>query len=99
MLDRKASRFNIAVPATAGGDVLLFNTATRALLRVDPETFEPARSLFHDGVRGLPRDLAAPLPELDDDLVEALEAGGFLVAADVDEVAMLRGAFEQARAT
>jgi uncharacterized protein len=98
MRDRKGSRFNIAVPADGGDDVLLFNSATRALLRVDADTFAPARGLFHGGVRGLDRDLAAPVPaDLDPDLADALDAGGFLVPVDIDEVAALRGAYERAR--
>ena len=46
----KASRFNLAVPA--GGEQLLFNSATTALLRVDGETFDALKSLFPDGATG-----------------------------------------------
>jgi uncharacterized protein len=98
MTQRKGSRYNIAVPALDGTDVLLFNSATRALLRVDADTFAPARGLFHDGTRGLARDLAAPVPaDLDDDLVAVLADGGFLVPAGLDEVGVLHAAFERSR--
>jgi uncharacterized protein len=98
MTQRKGSRYNIAVPADDDTDVLLFNSATRSLVRVDAETFAPARGLFHDGRRGLARDLAAPVPaDLDADLAEALEDGGFLVPAELDEVGVLRAAFERSR--
>ncbi|MBC7975454.1 MAG: radical SAM protein, partial [Myxococcales bacterium] len=96
MIDHKGSRFNIAVPLE--GDVLLYNTATGALLRVDPDTHEALAPLFQDGSRGVPRDWAPPVPEdLDEDLAGALTEGGFVVAREVDELGVLRSAFERER--
>ncbi|HEY2516596.1 MAG TPA: radical SAM protein [Polyangiaceae bacterium] len=95
----KASRFNLAVPS--GDDLLLFNSATTALLRVDADTFEGLRAVFPDGAdghRGVARDYFVPPPAgLDDDLREALADGGFLVPAGLDELGALRAAFEQSR--
>jgi uncharacterized protein len=95
---RKGSRFNIAVPIEGGGDVLLFNTATGGLVRVDEDTYATVRSLFQDGTRGVPRDWAPPVPgDLDPDVADALEASGFLVAGELDEIATLRDGFERER--
>lgn len=100
MTERKASRYNIAVPAGDDMDMLLFNSATRSLLRVDTESFEAVRSLFHDGTRGLARDHAVPVPgDLDAELAAVLEDGGFMVPRDLDEVATLRRAFEASRSS
>lgn len=99
MLERKASRYNIAVPVD-GGDVLLFNTATGGLIRVDEDAFATLAPMFQDGKRGVPRDWVMPVPDaLDGDTVEALEASGFVVAGELDELAALRDAFERERAT
>ena len=97
----KASRFNLAVPS--GDDQLLFNSATTALLRVDAGAFAALQPLFPDGAdghRGVPRDYcAAPPAGLDDDLREALTEGGFLVPAELDELGVLRAAFEKSRSS
>ena len=97
----KASRFNLAVPS--GDNQLLFNSATTALLRVDAGAFAALQPLFPDGAdghRGVPRDYcAAPPAGLDDDLREALTEGGFLVPAELDELGVLRAAFEKSRSS
>jgi len=100
MTERKGSRYNIAVPADDGVDMLLFNSATRSLLRVDHETFDAVRPLFHHGTRGLARDHAAALPvDLDAELGAALEDGGFVVPLALDEVGVLRRTFEDWRSS
>jgi uncharacterized protein len=100
VLERKGSRFNIAVPVAGDGDVLLFNTATGGLVRVDEDTYAQVHMLFQDGTRGVPRDWAVAVPEeLDPDVVSALESSGFVVAGDLDELATLRDAFERERNT
>jgi len=100
MTEHKSSRYNIAVPAGDGIDMLLFNSATRSLLRVDHDTFETVRSLFHHGTRGLARDHAVPVPDgLDADLGAALADGGFVVPLELDEVGVLRQAFEASRSS
>jgi uncharacterized protein len=99
MTERKASRFNLAVPVDDDdGDVLLFNTATAGLLRVDADTWASLGPLFGDARRGLPRDWSAAVPsDLDEDVTEALAAGGFIVPAELDELGQLREAFERER--
>lgn len=98
-LERKASRFNIAVPLDGeDGDVLLYNTATGGLVRVDGETYAAIRPLFRAGGRGVPRDWAPAVPgDLDPDVARVLASGGFTVARELDEVAVLRDAFERER--
>ncbi len=100
-MQRKGSRYNIAVQAKDGtGDVLLFNTATSGLMRVDQDTYADLSGLFGDGSRGLPRDYGPAIPEaLDEDTVEALAETGFVVPASEDEVATLRDAYQAARNT
>lgn len=96
---RKASRYNIAVPVE-DGEVLLFNTATGALIRVSRDAFDAIDMLFHDGMRGVPVDWRAPIPDdLDPDTVAELEASGFIVPSELDELAALRELFERERAS
>jgi uncharacterized protein len=98
VLERKASRYNIAVPVEGDRDVLLFNTATGGLVRVDEETYAQVHALFQDGTRGVPRDWRMPVPaELDPDIAGALESGGFIIDAELDELGTLRDAFERER--
>lgn len=100
-VEHKASRYNIAVDTNDGtGDVLLFNTATSGLLRVDETTYSGLHGLFGRGGRGLARSYGPPVPhDLDADTIEALAQTGFLVPSHVDEVAVLREAYQQARKT
>jgi uncharacterized protein len=95
--EHKGSRFNIAVPVE-DGDVLLYNTATGGLVRVDEDTYAAVQPLFRAGGRDVPRDWAPAVPgELDPDVARVLAAGGFIVARELDEVAALRDAFERER--
>ena len=97
MHEHKGSRFNIAVPVE-DGDVLLYNTATGGLVRVDGDTYAAVQPLFRAGGRDVPRDWAPAVPgELDPDVAHVLAAGGFIVARDLDELAALRDAFERER--
>lgn len=98
MTMQKGSRFNIAVPVEGDTDVLLYNTATGGLARVDAETYAAIAPLFQAGARGVPRDWAPEVPEdLDPDLAEVLASSGFTVARELDELATLRDAFERER--
>ena len=98
MLAHKGSRFNIVVPVVDDGDVLLFNTASGGLIRVDRDTYEAVAPLFQDGKRGVPRDWGPDVPgEIDPELAEALAASGFTVPGEIDEIATLRDAFERER--
>ncbi|MEM7159166.1 MAG: radical SAM protein [Myxococcota bacterium] len=100
-MEHKGSRYNIAVDTNDGsGDVLLFNTATSGLMRVDAETYGGVRNLFGEGGRGLAAGYAPALPEaLDPETTEVLAEAGFVVPAGHDEVAILRQAYEDARKT
>lgn len=95
----KGSRYNIAVDTADGtNDVLLYNTATSGLVRVDASTFDGLRGLFGHRGRGLPDDHAPPAPtDLAPELLDTLTTSGFLVPRERDEVGVLRRAFVRAR--
>ena len=74
----RSSSYNIPIPLKGGGGALLFNTLSRAFAALDPD--ECASMAGFDGG-------AAPEGPAQTELLERLIINGFVVPADVDELA------------